>query len=420
MANFNLNSPADFARLTLGSAASVLATFNNGQAANWDIFEASYISTASLQNGGTPVKFLIFTQDSSDPANYHAAVNQIMDNFGRRKTKFQYPYRDGQTTDDLGRSPQKFEFEALLFGDQYLLGLQMLLGELNDPTPGILAHPIYGEIQVVATEFSLTHSSEKRKAVAIKLNFEEHNFSIAQISFDDKTNDTSKTGKLAALSSAFNKISAAINTVGANLTAIQSTKNAIKRALGDFKDSYALISAQLNAAFNGGQASIPGLLPVNEGGLQGAGGTIVAANPSTVISPTDPFASVPSGLTDTTQTALVAQSIQKNIQVNRDALSGIIASIEAQNNGNGALELHDTILDLKSTAVTMQEAYEAGVASSNAHVIQYVTPWDMSVREIAYRNGLTPENGIDIALLNPSLQSLNLVPKGTSLKVAVS
>lgn len=419
MSNFNLNNPADFARLTLGNANSILAQFNGGAPVPWDIFEASYISNASLASGGAAVRFLIFKQDSSDPAVYSAAVSQIMDTFGRRKTKFQYPYRDGQTTDDLGRTPQKFEFDCLLFGDNYLQGLQMLLSELNDPTPGILSHPLYGDIQVVATETHLTHSNEKRKAVQLKLNFEEHNFSIAQISFEASTNDKSKTGKLAALSSAFAKISNAITAVGANLTAAQSVKNALKAGLSDFKDSYALIASQLNSAFNGGGPLIPGLLPVGQGGLQNSSGQLITANPSTVVSPNDPFASVPTSLLNAaTQTALVAQAIQKNIQANRANLTSIINSIEAT--PNGALSLHDNILDLKSTAITQQQAYEAGVASSNARIIQYITPWDMSVREVAFNNGLTAQNGIDIALLNPQLQSLNLVPKGTSLMVAVS
>lgn len=405
----------DFAKNSFGGAIALLNQFNNGAPQPWDIFEASYLSNASIALKKDPVLFLIFESQAS----YSAAVSQIVDQQGRRKVKYQYPYRDGQTTDDLGRKPGAYTFNVLIFGDNYLVGLQNLISELNDPTPGILTHPIFGDIQVVPTDFSLTHSHEQRKAVQLSLSFEEHNFSIAQLT-DITPVDKTVTSKLAKLAAAFGKIANVIDAVKANVQAVQSVKNGIVQSVQEFQTGFAALAASLNATFNPGGPTLPALLPVNVGGLQNSDGTL-NTTPSTVISPSDPFASVPvSSLSQGAQVALATQTLSKNMQTQRDNITAIIESLKAVGNGQGGLVFHDNILDLKTIAIDMQDALEAGIASSNSRVVQYVTPWDMTVREVAFANGLTPGQGIEIALLNPQLGSLNQIPSGTSLMVAVS
>ncbi len=98
-------------------------------------------------------------------------------------------------------------------------------------------------------------------------------------------------------------------------------------------------------------------------------------------------------------------------------LGAVIASIDA--NG-GSLELFDTNLDLKQTAVQMQDVLEKGIASSQAQIIDYTTPQEMSIREVAFANGLSVQRVQDIDLLNPDLLSVNFIAKGTQVKVPVS
>lgn len=411
--SYNLNNPVQFARFTMGSAIGILNLFAQ-KPLPWDIFEATYISNASQKAGKQPVLFLVF---ESQP-DYNAAVSQIVDQQGRRKVKYQYPYRDGQTTDDLGRKPGSFQFNVLIFGDNYLFGLQNLIAEFNNPTPGVLTHPIFGDIQVVPTEWSLTHTHEQRKAVAMTVTFEEHNFSVAQLT-DLTPVDKSVTGALSKLSSALNKIQNVINFIGANVSAVQSLKNQILGGISDFKNNYAQIAGGLNATFNSGGPTLPALLPTNQGGLQNSSGAIVTNSPSTVVSPSDPFAAVPiNTISQAAQVALATKSLQKQIQGNRDSLTLIITQMEST--PKGALLLHDQILDLKNTAIDLQSALETGIASSNAKVVQYKTPWDMSIREVAFANGLTPDQSFEVALLNPELESFNFIPTGTSVMVAVS
>ena len=88
--------------------------------------------------------------------------------------------------------------------------------------------------------------------------------------------------------------------------------------------------------------------------------------------------------------------------------------------GQGALLLFDNINDLRETANDMQDAFDAGKQTSQASVAKYVTPHDMSIREVAFAIGLSPDDGIQIMYMNPELDSANLIPKGTTLQVAIT
>ena len=71
-------------------------------------------------------------------------------------------------------------------------------------------------------------------------------------------------------------------------------------------------------------------------------------------------------------------------------------------------------------AVACQEVLQAGIASSRARLNTYTLPRLMSVREVAFANGLTPNEGEEIEIMNPALESANYIPKGTVLKIPVN
>lgn len=416
MPNFDLNSPGDFARLTAGTFNSIVSNFAGGRdVTKWDLLESSYISANSVKAGKKPVVFHVF--QSAQP--YNAAVASVNDSMGRRKVKYMFPYKDGQTTDDLGRRPQSFEFDVLIFGNNYKVGLQNLLNEINDPTAGTLTHPIFGDIGCVCEDFELTHTNEKRKAVALRLKFIEHNFTIQTLN-DITLKDTSTKGALTKLAGAFTKFQNLVNAIEANVAAARTVKNQIKQALSDFQSQFGSTAATMNATFNGPNASdIPQLLPVNQGGLQTTSGSINSGVTASVLSPSDPFAAIPiDQLSAATAIALATSDIIKKIQGLRDQTTAIINSLKAVK--NGGLTFHDNILDLKQTMIDLQDALERGIAQSNAKIIQYITPHDMSIREVAFANGVSIKDSSQIQLLNTQLLSVNLIPKGTSLNVAVS
>lgn len=401
MSKFDLNNGADFARVTLSDTENILAQFYPGQSPNaWSILEGSY-------NG---ILFHVF-QSSSE---YQAGLGSIQDAGGRRKVKYSFPYRDGQTTDDLGRKPYSYSMDLIIHGIRYMKGLGALLLEFNKPTPGILVHPVMGKIEVAIEDWTITHSSESRNAAALHVVFTEHNFTIGSIS-DSGQSATLKSALSKAING-FQKIQSAIIAVQGAVAFSQQLKNTISDSLERFQSNFASILSSINVSFNkAGSTDIPTLLPVNEGGLREPNGSLA----SDTFPVAGPLSDVPTTqLTSTTVAAVAATEITKQVVAERVRVASTIQLMLSQ--GEGSLPLHDAILSLRETLILMQDALEAGVASSQAQIVQYVVPRLMSLREIAFENGLPVGRYGEIAILNPSLESVNYVPKGTSLQVPIS
>lgn len=421
MANFDLGNAADFSQLT-GGALTDLGKALGLNPSDWDIREASY-------NG---VIFHVF----KSKADWNGALSRISDMGGRRKVKYQFPYLDGQTTDDLGRKPGSFELDVLIHGQNYLKCLVALEAEFNKPTPGELIHPVRGKITCAVEEVTATHQSDQRKAVALRVTFVEHNFTIGSIT---QLSDSTLKGALSSALAVFAAIDTAINAVDGAILLARGVKNLIKNLLSSYKKASATTLTNINVTFNkkGGSADIPALLPVNLGGTGkgtsstggtttggGSGGSGSAStvattqNFVTVRSISDPFNGVPvADLSTAAAQALAVSQVTKQVQDLRDQLAEIIRSIEAS---PAALELFDTSIGLRQTAVLVQTALERGVSQSSAHVADYTTPRVMSIREVCWANGLSPARSEDVDLLNPDLPSVNLIAAGTLVKVPIS
>lgn len=403
MSRFDLSSPADFSRITQQSLGQISQLIDGRDPAEWDLLEGSY-------NG---VIFHVFRSK----VDWQGALARVQDTGGRRKVKYQYPYRDGQTTDDLGRKPGSFQMEIVIHGLRYMQGFRAIMAEFDKPTPGVLIHPVRGQINVVVEDFQIAHTNDQRKAVALNVTFIEHNFTIGNIR---DLKDTSVKSKLAAALEIFKKIDATINKIEAATLFVRGVKNQIKALLDQYKNTNGQVLTEMNVAFNLGAGSndIPALLPVNDGGTRDSNGTVTTNDFLVVRSVSDPFNNLPvSLLSQTTQQALAAVQIQKQIESARDQATAII---EALIDNGGALEFYDDIVDIRASVNQVQDVFESGVASSNAQVIDYVTPRLMSLREVAFANGIPVERIQEIDLLNPSLLSTNFIEAGTSLKVPVS
>lgn len=402
----DLGSAADFATATLSDLAGIgnlLNSLTGRDPSEWDIQESSY-------NG---VKFHIFVSKE----DWQGAVAGVTDTAGRRKAKYSFPYKDGQTTDDLGRKGEGFDFDVLIHGPKYMKGYQKLLAELDKPTPGDLIHPIRGNIRCVPLDWVTTHSSEKRMAVALRITFTEHNFSVGAFKeFKDK----SVKGALTSALEVFQDIQNLITNVQGAVQFATEIVNAVVAAAESFQAGYAALLGGMNQTFNAGgsTADIPTLLPVNNGGT-GAPGS--GANFPTVAGPTDPYANVPAELvSQTAANALAIQQIIKDMNNLRKEIEALIALIESGAGGRGSLFLHDDIQNLKKAAVLMQDVLDKGIASSQSQIIEYRVPRIMSIREVAFANGISVDLVNEIDLLNPGLLSVNLIAKDTVVKVPIS
>jgi hypothetical protein len=395
MGKFDLAKPGDFAAAVTGSVGALLGALSGTEGRNtgdWDIQESSYKG----------VVFHVFNSSQ----NFQGAVSEVSDKGGRRKISLKYPYRDGQTTDDLGREPESFSFNILLFGNNYRDALEKLLEAFNSPTPGDLVHPVRGTVNCVVTEWTITHRSEQRKAVALQATFAEHNFSVITRS---KVPDKSVKSAIGAALQAIEKIESAILTVNGLVKFGLSFQQLVKTLLEEYKIEYAQLLSSINLTFNPeGAGDFPALLPVSQGGVQ-------SSTPGTLVQ--DNFSVASTTLSSVTAQALSTQELSKSLNSTRATLNETISAMRSGGGGLSALELYADILGLQETSVALQDAYEKGLSASQAKIVRYVVPRLMSVREIAFDVGISLDRCSDIDVLNPGLASLNFIEEGTVVRV---
>lgn len=417
----------------LSPAALLVSELTGVNSDRWEIVESSFISNLTLRKNpnAVPAKFLIFAERGL----YGAGLSNALDSGGRRKVKFVFPYRDGQTTDDLGRKAETFEINCLIFGVQYKEGLRALLRECEQPSPGVLRHPVRGDFPVAIEDVEITHQHDARRACAVRIRFIEHTFTLDTLSETAAGGPSSiKTALIAALN-AVKLVNNVIAEVQSNIIAARTIANRIGSALGLYNTAYVANLQKMNKTFNPGTSTdLPTLLPVNEGGTANPNGTQASTVFPVVGTLNDPFSGFPPPPDQQLIQALATQQAIDETNRLRDSVSAIIADLESVtqfdlgetnpdliqlNKPVGALVFREQILDLKRTASLMQNVLETGVASSAFRIIDYTVPRLMSVREVAFAAGLDADLSYQIELLNPAMLSVNYIAKGTSLKVPV-
>jgi hypothetical protein len=390
--------------LTVGTASTALTALTGAIANTWDIDEGSY------GHDGDQVLFHVFKTPTD---SIEAALGKVQDTGGRRKVPIVFPYVEGQSTDDLGRKGEMFDIDVLIFGVNYKQQYQLLLEALDDPRPGTLVHPVRGRITVAAEDWVVTHESEKKQAVALRVRFIEHNFDVdySTISVAD-----SIPSALTLAVSFIGKLASVLATVQSVEFIANNTRNLVAALVSGYQDDYILTLTQLNKTFNpDGSGSIPALNPV------------VAGQSDEVFNVTTTFNDVFNGSQSINQTqtaesqeltaALATQQAIDRVNQTRALLESAIEQIEATEFGDGALIFFDEILTMQESAISMQSVLELGIQTSKNTVVSYMTPRDMSVREVCFANGLSPDKSYDVEVLNPDLESMNHIPKGTTVQV---
>lgn len=446
----DLAKTADFALATGSSVATVAQLFGRDPA-EWDIEEASF-------NG---VPFHVF----KSKVPWGGALPSIRDKGGRRLVQYQFPYRDGQTTDDLGRSPESFDIEAVLFGEGYTNGLRLLFAELQSPRPGLLVHPVRGVVECKMDTYELTHSHEMRRAVQIRITFVEHNFTLA--SYGKIATIKNFKSLLSDVLAVFNAIQTAVNKVRAAINIINTIKNEITVLYAAYQAAFAETAVSINSVFNRGESfDIPALLPVNQGGIFGPDGELISERFPSAINPADPYRNVPTtqiraaisanealyasqqfeslgaleGTTDPEQTAatiglqaiasvsaaVASIVVQNKINSTRILAENLIQHLSAitfefprfaelGTDSDGSLEFNNEIMDLRRSVILLQNAYELGAEQTGIGIRRVVAQRTQSIRELAFAQGIDPERSLEIDLLNPELLSTNLIAAGTEV-----
>lgn len=411
--SFDLNNSLDFAKATNSLAGNTLLQLQNildraRGVRQWVIQESSFEG----------VRFHVF----KDKADFSAGLSSVQDQGGRRKTVYKFLYTDGQSTDDQGRDGYVWTFDAIIHGNNYMAAYKQLIELLENRTqPGDLIHPVRGRVRAVPKSWQVTHESSSRRAVILRLEFIEHSFNIGEIELQSDKGPgqgvlkNSITNALAYIA----KIGTIIDKVRAISNVATSFVNTVERDVAAVQESLRSNLQSVNASFNtDGSTDLPGALPINSGGsttTDPTSSTGTASTVSVVASPNDPFLGTRG--TTTNVAALSTQEVIDNANTYRQLVDTMIDNIVA---GGQELELYDEIQILLGSAVALQDAVEAGIQSSKPKIIEYTTTREMSVREIAFANGLSPEDGYQIDQLNPTLDSLNAIAEGTTLLIPVS
>lgn len=406
--SFNLIPPGqssvNSAAAGVGGISSLLTSLTGAIGNSWDIDEGSY------GHNGVQILFHVF---KTAVDNFSAAVDSVQDNAGNRKIPLIFPYVDGQSTDHLGRKGESFDINILIFGPNYKAQYKKLIQEFVKPNPGRLIHPVRGIIAVVPEDWVVTHSSDKKQAVALRVRFIEHSFFVNYSAI--QVNLTVPSALTAAI--------AFISQIAKGLALVQSlafiasnTRNLVTALLSNYQAGYTDLLGQLNQTFNPDNSlSIPGLNPLVAGQSNQTFG--VAASFSDVFSGTGALTQAQSGQSQQLTAALSTEQAIDSVRALRTSLESQIEQIEATEQGQGALIFYDQILLLKQSAQSMVDVLNTGIQTSKNTIITYMTPRDMSVREVCFANGLTPDDSYDVEVLNPQLLSMNLIPKGTIVQV---
>lgn len=153
---------------------------------------------------------------------------------GRRTVTHQYPQRDEPFTEDLGRVAREYEISAFVLGDDCVDQAYAVRDAIEQPGPGTLVHPEFGEVQVIARPGGSMSFSQTRRIVRFTLTFVEAGLN-AFPKMGQATQSQSRAAADGLMSSACDAFAEAID--------LEAVEDFVKDALnGDLLDSLGIIS----------------------------------------------------------------------------------------------------------------------------------------------------------------------------------
>lgn len=153
---------------------------------------------------------------------------------GRRTVTHQYPQRDEPFTEDLGRAAREYEISAFVLGEDCVDQAYAVRDAIEQPGPGTLVHPEFGEVQVIARPGGSMSFSQTRRIVRFTLTFVEAGLN-AFPEMGQATQSQSRAAADGLMSSACDAFAEAIN--------LDAVEDFVKDALnGDLLDSLGIIS----------------------------------------------------------------------------------------------------------------------------------------------------------------------------------
>jgi len=388
----------------------------------WNLQKGKFVTADTNQS----VTFFVETKNGQLP-NQLSAIDTISDSGGRRLAIYEYPYVDGQAVTDLGRKGERFTMNIKFFGSNY----QELFKEFlqvceQSGEKGTLTHPVRGAITARFLEWEHIHRYDEWNAVTIKAVWVEDNTDeIGSLNSLTSSPNSLLRGALQTLASVQSTIQEGIATVGNLIGLPASILNTLQGQLDSITSSFSSLLGQLAATFSS-DAQLQSLMANAQ-----SSGSVLNLNSGTVdATPSSPQAQLPPvfqvGFSEADQANIDAQ-LNSFIQASqittqqalfnansvRAGISEAIANIEAAM-GNDGFAL---VLQYRILANQVQQATQGCIALTQSLIVQYTVPSPMSLRMVAYLNGLGTDRQNDIEALNPFLGSVNYIPAGTVVTV---
>lgn len=113
---------------------------------------------------------------------------------GRRSQVHEYPQRDKPYVDDLGRATRELQIVAFVIGEDYVARANAVLGALEEPGPGTLLHPWFGELTVSLKDLARVAFSQALGQARITMVFVES----GELAFPSSQTSTQAATRVAA------------------------------------------------------------------------------------------------------------------------------------------------------------------------------------------------------------------------------
>lgn len=375
-----------------------------------------------LDGSATELLFFASKVSEDDPGSL-TALESMSDTGGRRLAIYEYPYRDGQVIEDLGRRGERYVFNLTFFGPNYRERYADFYRKvIQTRAAGVLTHPTIGDVTARLLEYDFIHSHDQFSAVKLRCTFIEDSTTNTRDNPPaiDKVGaiDSVLRGALSVMTTVNRVVGNSIFEVSALLLLPGSIQTAMRQRLGAIITAHSRLLGQLAATF-GTDGSIINL-GSSSGGISGANSGVSASTGQTLppvfqvgLSPDEQAAVSDNEAAFKQANQITATQLVFNVNQARAQVAETIAYHESQT-GSDAF---DVVISYRQLVVSFQKAAEAAIKSASLQTVQYLVPFDMTLTEAAFANKLDPDRMIDIERLNPGLGSANFVPRGTILTV---
>lgn len=220
--------------------------------------------------------------DTLRPGSFRGVAFEVQTaekSFGPRVVVHEFVLRDEPAHEFMGRLPKAFTLDAILVGDDVLAQLAKLEEALDDPRPGRLVHPYYGEFDaVVVGEVRTSLSTSEGRIARLSIPFQLAGAAPSPVTTIDTVAAVDRSADLAIERSA-GDFSRRFSVAGATSYGQQAAADLVRKLTGDMLSATRLSGLNNLLAFGEmgfGSASLLAITPAELTDSLGLGRRLLA------------------------------------------------------------------------------------------------------------------------------------------------